>query len=126
MRAVDTNVLVRLIARDDPRQTAAAERFVAHGAWVPLIALAETVWVLDSVYALPPFSLARAVELLLDHKQLVLQDHAIVESALHLYRARPSLGFSDCLMLASATAAGHVPLGTFDCNLAKAPGTERI
>jgi predicted nucleic-acid-binding protein len=126
MRAVDTNVLVRLIARDDPRQTAAAERFVAHGAWVPLLALAETIRVLDSVYALPPSSLARAVELLLDHKQLVLQDHATVESALHLYRARPSLGFSDCLMLASAASAGHLPLGAFHRNLAKAPGAERI
>jgi predicted nucleic-acid-binding protein len=126
MRAVDTNVLVRLIARDDPRQTAAAERFIAQGAWVPLLALTETIWVLDSVYALPPSSLARAVELLLDHNQLVLQDHAVVESALRLFRSRPSLGFSDCLMLASATAAGHLPLGTFDRNLAKAPGTQRI
>lgn len=126
MRAVDTNVLVRLIARDDPRQTAAAERFIASGAWVPLLALAETIWVLDSVYALPPSSLARAVELLLDHRQLVLQDHAVVEAALRQFRARPSLGFSDCLMLASASAAGHLPLGTFDRNLAKAPGAQRL
>ncbi|MBA3972961.1 MAG: PIN domain-containing protein [Candidatus Solibacter sp.] len=126
MRAVDANVLVRLIARDDPRQTAAAERFIAHGAWVPLLALAETIWVLDSVYALPSSSLARAVELLLDHNQLVIQDHAAVESALRLFRSRPSLGFSDCLMLASATSAGHLPLGTFDRNLAKAPGGQRI
>lgn len=126
MRAVDTSVLVRLIARDNAAQTAAAERFIAPGAWVPLLALAETLWVLDSVYALSPSSLARAVELLLDHKQLVLQDHETVESALRLYRARPSLGFSDCLMLASATSAGHLPLGTFDRDLAKAPGAQRL
>ncbi|MBE0656079.1 MAG: type II toxin-antitoxin system VapC family toxin [Bryobacteraceae bacterium] len=126
MRAIDTNVLVRLLARDDARQTVAAERFIAQGAWVPLLALAETIWVLDSVYSLPPSSLARAVELLLDHKQLVLQDHAVVESALRHFRARPSLGFSDCLILAIAHAAGHSPLGTFDKNLARATGAERI
>ena len=39
MRAVDTNVLVRLITRDDAKQVAAAEAFVANGAWVPHLAL---------------------------------------------------------------------------------------
>ncbi len=44
----DTNVLVRLIARDDARQTAAAETFIAGGAWVSVSALAEATWVLRS------------------------------------------------------------------------------
>ncbi len=43
MRAVDTNVLVRLVARDDPTQVAAAENFVARGAWISHLVLAETV-----------------------------------------------------------------------------------
>jgi predicted nucleic-acid-binding protein len=46
MRAVDTNVLVRLITRDDPRQTIAAEHFIVAGAWVPTLVLAEAMWVL--------------------------------------------------------------------------------
>jgi predicted nucleic-acid-binding protein len=50
MPAVDTNVLVRLIVRDDPRQVRAAEAFVQEGAWVSLLALAETTWVLASAY----------------------------------------------------------------------------
>ena len=45
MRAVDTNVLVRLIVRDDPEQVDRAEAFVAQGAWVSLLVLAEAVWV---------------------------------------------------------------------------------
>ena len=45
MRAVDTNVLVRLLARDAPRQLASAEVFVQAGAWVSLLVLMETVWV---------------------------------------------------------------------------------
>ena len=74
MRAVDTNVLVRLITRDDPRQTAAAERFVASGAWVSPLALAEAMWVLASVYELSAADQARAIGMLLDHRQLVLHD----------------------------------------------------
>jgi predicted nucleic-acid-binding protein len=50
MRAVDTNVLVRLLVRDHSRQLRAAEAFVAKGAWVPHAVLIETLWVLDSAY----------------------------------------------------------------------------
>src|SRR5260221_10959468 len=53
MRAVDTNVLVRLLTRDDRAQLAAAEDFVSSGAWVSHVVLVETIWVLESVYALP-------------------------------------------------------------------------
>ena len=49
MHAVDTNVLVRLLVRDDARQATAAEAFVAKGAWVSTLVLAETLWVLDAV-----------------------------------------------------------------------------
>jgi predicted nucleic-acid-binding protein len=50
VHALDTNVLVRLVTRDDPRQVAAAEAFVARGAWVSHVVLVEAVWVLVSVY----------------------------------------------------------------------------
>src|SRR5690242_12233013 len=116
MRAIDTNVLVRLIARDDARQTAAAEAFVAKGAWVSVLALAEAVWVLASVYDLNAQDQARAVEMLLDHRELVLHEQESVTAALSLFRAKPSLGFSDCLMVELARRAGHLPLGTFDRN----------
>ena len=51
MRAIDTNVLVRLLVRDDPRQCEAAEGFIAKGAWVSHLVLVETVWVLDACMA---------------------------------------------------------------------------
>ena len=126
MRAVDTNVLVRLITRDDPRQTTSAEAFVEGGAWVSSLALAEAVWVLASVYELNSADQARAIEMLLDHRQLVLHDRDSVAAALNLFRARPSLGFSDCLMLEMARGAGHLPLGTFDRNLGKVHGTHKL
>jgi predicted nucleic acid-binding protein len=83
MHAIDTNVLVRLIARDDVRQTAAAESFVESGAWVSTLAL-------------------------------------------ELFRTKPALGFSNCLMLNLARKAGHLPLGTFNRNLARFEGTRRL
>jgi predicted nucleic-acid-binding protein len=126
MRAVDTNVLVRMLVRDDPEQAASAEAFVAAGAWVSLVVLVEAVWVLDSVYGAKPRGIAAAIEMLLDHHTLVLQDPEVVRAAVDTYRQRPSLGFSDCVVLELARRAGHLPLGTFDRKLATLDGAERI
>jgi len=126
MRAVDTNVLVRLITRDDAGQVAAAERFVERGAWVSHLVLAETAWVLEAVYDRTPSEIAAAIDLLLAHRELSLQDPAVVTTALDLFRSRPAVGFSDCLLLAIARGAGHLPLGTFDRDLAKLAGTQRL
>ena len=126
MRAVDTNVLVRLLTRDDAKQVAAAERFVASGAWVPHLVLAEATWVLSSVYDRSPEGIATAVEMLLNHQHLTVQDSEVVAAAVAHFRHRPALGFSDCLVLEVARKAGHLPLGTFDRNLAKLDGVERL
>lgn len=126
MRAADTNVVVRLIARDDARQTAAAEAFVAEGAWVSHLALAETTWVLESVYGLGATALGTAVEMLLNHRSLVLQDEEVVARALAGFRKRPAPGFSDCLMLEVARKAGYLPLGTFDRRLGRLQSAQHI
>jgi predicted nucleic-acid-binding protein len=126
MRAADTNLLVRMIVRDDPAQARAAEAFVAKGAWVSHLVLAETLWVLDAVYERSPEQLVTAVEMLLNHKHLTIQDSEVVAAALELFRRRPSLGFSDFLVLEIARKAGHLPLGTFDKTLAKHEGAERV
>ena len=126
MRAVDTNLLVRLLVRDDPKQVAAVESFVERGAWISQLVLAETLWVLDAVYGRSPSQLATALDLLLDHQHLTLQDADVVREALASFRARPAPGFSDCLVLAIARKAGHLPLGTLDKNLARLAGTQRL
>ena len=126
MRAVDTNVLVRLVTRDDARQASSADAFIQKGAWVSLLALTEAVWVLAAVYQRKAAGLATAVEMLLNHEHLVLQDADAVAAALDLFRSRPSLGFSDCLMLQVARKAGHLPLGTFDRGLGKVVGAQKI
>jgi predicted nucleic-acid-binding protein len=126
MRAVDTNLLVRLIVRDDSKQVEAAEAFVAGGAWVSHLVLAETIWVLDAVHERSAAQLAAAIEMLLNHAQLSIQDAEVVAEALARFRSRPALGFSDCLVPEIARKAGHLPLGTFDRGLAKLEGTQRL
>jgi predicted nucleic-acid-binding protein len=126
MRAVDTNVVVRLIVRDEPEQVEVAEKFTAGGAWVSHLVLAETIWVLDAVYERTVEQIAAAVDMLLNHETLTLQDADVVASALEHFRKRPALGFSDCLVLETARKAGHLPLGTFDRDLAKLDGAERL
>lgn len=126
MRAVDTDVLVRLLVRDDAAQVEAAESFVGPGAWVSHLVLIETIGILDAVYERSPAQLAAAIELLLDHQTLTLQEADVVRAALLHFRDRPSLGFSDCLVLETARRAGHLPLGTFDKALARLQGAQRV
>ena len=126
MRAVDTNVLVRLVTRDDAKQLAAAEAFVEQGAWVSHLALAEATWVLSAVYGRSAGEIAKAIEMLLDHKDLTLEESEVVSNALAQFRGRPALGFSDCLMLEVARRNGHLPLGAFDRNLARLEGAQRL
>ena len=126
MRAVDTNVLVRLATRDDAKQVAAAEAFIAPGAWVSHLVLAEAVWVLTSVYDLGPSAIATAIEMFLNHRDLSLQDADVVAAALVHFRKRSKLGFPDCLMLEVARKAGHLPLGTFDRELSKLDDTQQL
>ena len=126
MRAIDTNVLVRLLARDDAKQVASAERFVQGGAWVSHLVLMETAWVLESSYDLASDLIARALEMLLGHAHLTIERSEVVAAALVDFRKRPKLGFSDCLIVAVARHAGQVPFGTFDRELAKLEDVQRL
>lgn len=126
MRAVDTNVLLRLITGDDEVQVKSAEAFVQKGVWVSHLVLAETIWTLSAGYAFDADAIAGTIDLLLQHESLTLQDADVVTAALEHFRRRPALGFSDCLILEIARKAGHMPLGTFDKHLSKLDGTQRL
>jgi predicted nucleic-acid-binding protein len=126
MLAVDTNVLVRLIARDDAAQVRTAEEFATKGAWVSHLVLAETIWVLDSVYDLSHEQISTALEMLLNHQVLTLQDADVVSAALTHFRRYSRVDFSDCLALEIARKAGHTPLATFDRDFAKLPDVQRL
>ena len=126
MRAVDASVLLRLATRDDPREVAAAEAFVAGGAWVSHLVLVEVVSVLASVYGLGPRELAAAVGILLAHQSLTVQDAEVAGAALELFRRNAAVGYADCLVLEVARKAGHHPHGTFDAAWGAFPDAQRL
>jgi predicted nucleic-acid-binding protein len=93
---------------------------------VPQLAIAEATWVLASVYQRDAEAIATAIEMLLHHEHLTVQDSEVVAASVALFRRRPKVGFSDCLMLEVARKAGHTPLGTFDRDLGKIEGAQRL
>lgn len=126
MRAIDTNVLVRLMVRDHPAQVERAEAFVEPGAWVSHLVLAETVWVLGSVYDFNTARIAIAIEMLLEHDRLVLQDGEVIRAALAAFSQQPTVGFTDCLIVEIARKLGHRPLGTFDKSMSRLDEAVRL
>lgn len=66
-----------------------------------------------------------AIDMLLNHQHLAVQDSDVIAAAIESFRRRPSLGFSDCLVLEIARKAGHLPLCTLDRELSSRaePGT---
>ena len=126
MRGIDTNVLVRLIVRDDPGQVEKAEAFVAQGAWVSQLVLAETVWVLESVYGISRPRIGTVVDMLLEHDRLTLQDEDVIRGAHSAFERDRSVGFTDCLVVEAARKAGHLPVGTFDKAMSRIEGAHGL
>ena len=90
------------------------------------LALAEATWVLASIYDRVPEAIATAVEMLLNHQYLTVQDAETVAAAVEQFRQHPAVGFSDCLMVEVARKAGHAQLATFDRRLGKIEGAQLL
>jgi len=128
MQAVDTNVLVRALTGDDLRQSPAAEAFIRDHTpvWVSHVVLVETVWVLESVYVCGKPQVVKAMTRIIDNKDLILEEPAVVRAALALYQSNRKVHFEDCMILEIARRAGHQPLATFDKALGKLPGAHSV
>ena len=126
MVAADTNVLVRLIAQDDPAQLRKAMLFVQGGVWAAHLVVAEAIWILRSSYGANKVAQVRAIEMLIGTALVTLEDSSVVEAALALFVGHAKLSFTDCLVLEIARKAGHTPLGTFDKALGKLPGAKAL
>lgn len=127
MIGLDTNVLVRYIMQDDPKQSAQASRFIesltadAPG-FVPLVAVVELVWVLSACYDLKRAQLMDALDGLLRTKEIGVERAETVWKALRAYRASSTADFADCLIERSASSAGCERTVTFDRVAAKSCG----
>jgi predicted nucleic acid-binding protein len=119
-------VLVRLIVRDEPKQLAKAEALLDRDVWVSHVVLHETVWVLQRLYGFGVEQLSLALQMLMNHERVVLEDTLVVKAALDHFRSRPALGFSDGFVLEIARKAGHTPLATFEKQLGRLAGAQKL
>jgi predicted nucleic-acid-binding protein len=130
--AIDTNVLVRLLVRDDEPQYAAARRLVDRAATaeepvlIVLCALLETEWVLRSRYKLDKASIAGAFTQLLESSDVEFEHQPTVEEAMYVWAQHPRSDFSDCLLIARATHLGRSRFLTFDAGAAMLPRAELL
>ena len=85
MIAVDTNVLVRLLTGDEPKQQAAARSlFASEAIWIAKTVLLETGWVLRSLYGFEEHAIHDAFTKLLGLKNVHAEDESSVAAALAL------------------------------------------
>lgn len=126
MRAADTNVILRLLVRDDPAQFARATIEAGRGLWISHVVLLEVVWVLESAYGRDRAAISEAVRKLLHAAEFALQDPDVVRATAARFEVSPGVDFADCLILEIASKAGQLPLATFDVALGKLDGAERL
>jgi len=128
--AVDTNVLVRYLVRDDDRQYKAARRLVDQASvegepiFILLVAIMETEWVLRSFYKLDKASIAQAFAQLLETRDVVVEEPATLEEALYVWAQHPAAEFADCLLTARSAQAGRSRFLTSDVRASKLPGAQ--
>lgn len=130
MIGLDTNVIVRYVMQDDPKQSQKAARLIEalsvdSPGFVPLVAVVEFVWVLTSCYELKREQVATAIDGILHTKEFVVDRLEQITQALHVYKSG-SADFADCLIERGATGAGCDKTMTFDVSAAKSAGMTLI
>ena len=124
MIALDTNLLVRLLTNDEPRQSAKVEAWLrdhataSAPAYVDHVVLCELAWVLERSYGYVRGEVHTALAALLVHDQLKVESPRLVRQALLLYADGPA-DFSDYLLAVRAQAAGYSHVLTLDKKAAK-------
>lgn len=116
LTAVDTNVVVRFLTRDDAKQFQASERCFAKGeVFVPDSVLLETAWVLRGAYSFGDVQIAAALRQLLGLTNVQVAEPGRIAAALDWYER--GLDFADALHLAGSQHAAA--MRTFDRDFLK-------
>lgn len=129
MIGLDTNVIVRLLANDDPAQTARARRAIAsaEASGEPVlindVVLVETLWTMRTRYRARRYGLATLATSLLDTPSFAFEDRDTVERASSLFLAS-SADFADCLIVAKNRALGARLTLTFDDGMRALPDVQ--
>lgn len=118
MIGLDTNILVRYFIQDDPVQTRQAVNLVlalsqTEPGWIGMAVFMELDWVLNNVFKVKKDRVVEIFEFILASRELVVENMETVRGAMQFYRSG-NTEFSDCLIAASARAAGCIRTVTFD------------
>jgi predicted nucleic-acid-binding protein len=127
---LDTNVIVRYLTHDDPAQTTAAVRLVDSlssetPGFLPMVVMAELVWVLEVSYRFKKHEIEKVLETLLRSKELVVERAEIVWQALRRFSSSRA-DFSDCLIERCGHAGECLYTVTFDQKAATGAGMRLI
>lgn len=126
LTGLDTNVLVRFLVQDDVAQAKAAQDLIAvfseaKPGFICREVLVELVWVLERAYALPRGDIARALDGLMEARELVIEAADRVAIAVDRYR-KGGPGFADQMIALAGQGAGSQATVTFDRKAAALPG----
>ena len=98
MRAIDTNVIVRFLTGDDPRQAARARRVIGEGdIFVPTSVVLESEWVLRSAYGFSSDRVVQALRAFAGLPGIAFEDGALIARALEW--TEQGMEFADALHL---------------------------
>ncbi len=129
MIGLDTNILVRYLAQDDPIQSPQATQIIERRltenqpGFISLVTMAETVWVLDRAYGMSDEQIAGAVEQMLQADTLLVQNEQEVFTAMTTLKTSAG-SFSDALIAALGAWAGCSSTLTFDRKATRINGFE--
>jgi predicted nucleic-acid-binding protein len=130
VEAFDTNVVVRLLVRDDEEQYRRAELIFRRatagpGVWLASVVLVEVVWVLRIAYKFDRATTAASLRRLIDTEGVQVEEGPTTRSALAAFEAGTA-DFADYLILESARRDGALPLHTFDERLSRSDGAKLV
>ncbi len=129
MIGLDTNILVRYLAQDDPIQSPLATDIIefrltkGNPGFISIVAMVETVWVLDRAYGLADDEIVAALERTLQANTLVVENEQEVFTAMIALK-EGSGSFADALIGALGVKAGCSRTLTFDKTALRLPGFE--
>jgi len=129
MIGLDTNILIRYLAQDDPTQSPKATEIIERRlteekpGFVSIVAMVETVWVLERAYGLTPLEIVRAVERILQTDVLVVEDEQEVFTAMIALKNGQG-SFADAVIAALGVKKGCSQTLTFDRKASRLPGFE--
>ena len=131
MIGIDTNVLVRYFAQDDPAQSKMATLLIEslsvdEPGYVSQVALVELVWVLGRCYGVQRAQMKNIIESMVAARELIVEGPDTVRSALCVFSSSKHVDFADCLIERSGHRAGCVYTATFDVSAAKLAGMRLI